>query len=195
MFDLRKELSSPKLPEKPTTGLHKHDKPLVGLNNLDGSPLPELMPGMPSEGDTHHLVSYSQWSFHDLVLFILHKIGPSEVYFTSWAISENPVREMLRMRRDGLITGLHCLLDSRIKSQCPAAAQLIFGNVDSLFLTDIHAKTAAIIGRDLSASLVATANLTNKRRIERYVLCYNQKLAQFEVDWIKKAMQNAHPWN
>lgn len=197
MFDLITEL-------KESKAFKPSEKPLTGFSVIASVPtkqspaidaaLATLLPDPPAKGHIHHLVSHNQWSFHNLIAFVLALVGPAKVYLSSWAISENPIRELINLHRLGTITELHCLLDARIKSQCPAAAQLIHRNVTRICLADVHAKVAAIINESWSVSIVSTANLTNKRRIERYCLSYIDSLGNWERDWILKAMEEGHEW-
>ena len=193
MYDLRNLSQNPdKIPEQISA--------LSTLGNvsfaqaLQNESLPKVLPEI-VQGFTYQLVSYTQWSMHELILHLLDFIGPAEVWLASWAISETPMRELLRLRREGAITNLVGLFDSRIKSQCPAAAQLIHRNLDRLGLTDIHAKVTVICNSKWKISVTGTANLTNKRRIEKYVIDCRPDVAQFDMDWIEKQLKTAHYWN
>jgi hypothetical protein len=145
-------------------------------------------------GETIHVISYVEWSLHDVLLEIINITGPAKVWATTWAISENPVRAILQMIETGLITQLNCLFDTRIKSQCPQAYQLIQRNFTNLYLTDIHAKVLVIENELWKISVTSTANMTNKRRIEKYVISCNKETANFDKAWIQKQMQTSNPF-
>lgn len=142
-------------------------------------------------GSSYHIVSNAEWSLHDVLALLLEKTGPADVWITTWAISENPVREILQLLDAGLIRALNCLFDSRIKSQCPDAYQLIKGNFKRIGLTDIHAKQLVIINDSWAISVSSSANMTNKRRIEKYVICCDRAAADFDREWIEKGIENA----
>jgi hypothetical protein len=145
-------------------------------------------------GYTYHIPCFVHWSLHDLMAYLLTFTGLAKVWLTSWAISENPVRMMMQLIDEGKVSELSCVFDSRIKSQCPSAAQLLQRNFTKIGLCDIHAKVLVIINDSWAISVTATANLTNKRRVEKYVICCDRAVAENDVKWIKQLLENSNPF-
>lgn len=147
--------------------------------------------GAPVMGETIHVASLVNWSLHELIAYLFDFTGPGKLWVTTWAVSENPVRIINQLVESGQVTELRALFDRRIKSQCPQAWQLIKGQWSNYALTDIHAKVAVILNDEWGISVTSTANLTNKQRIEKYVITCDRKIAEAESSWINKAMQHA----
>ncbi len=138
------------------------------------------------EGYSYHLPCFVHWSLHDVLERILQLTGPAHVCLTSWAISEGPARKISNLLRDGSILSLHCLFDHRVTRYCPAAMQLVQGQMGKIKLTGIHAKILVIENESWGISVTSTANATNKRRIEKYVITCDPEVAAFEREWIHK---------
>jgi hypothetical protein len=75
-----------------------------------------------------HYCTEGRWSSHELLARLLHLAGPSEVCITSWALTEDPIRMLVNMIEDGLITDVHLVTDVRIKVNSPNAYQLAKAN-------------------------------------------------------------------
>jgi hypothetical protein len=165
------------------------------LNTATAKQTIDEVMGAPVMGETIHIASLVNWSLHDLIAYLLDFTGPATVHITTWAVSENPVRIINQLVESGLITELNALLDRRIKSQCPQAFQLIKGQWKNVSLVDIHAKVGVIMNEEWAISITSTANLTNKQRIEKYVVCCDRHIAEKEILWIEKAMEQGERLN
>jgi hypothetical protein len=157
------------------------------------SKLKSLFPD-PSMGEVVLLTSYVSWSFHDLIDYLIDITGPATCYLTSWAVSENPARLLLHLLNSGKALELNCLFDQRIKSQCPQAFQIIERNLTRIGLVNIHAKSFVAINENWAVSVTSTANLTNKKRIEKYVVCFDFKAAEMDAAWIMDCINNANEY-
>lgn len=176
--------------------IHKKEKPepspTIGrrLKNSvrfveSGTPIADAITEL-SEGHSYHIPCFVHWSLHDVLERILQLTGPAHVCLTSWAISEAPARKISNMLNRGDILSLHCLFDHRVVRYCPAAMQLVSGQLGKIKLTGIHAKILVIENEHWGVSVTSTANATNKRRIEKYVITCDKDIAAFEREWIHK---------
>jgi hypothetical protein len=138
------------------------------------------------DGFSYHIPCFVNWSLHDVLERLLELTGPAHVCLTSWAISEGPARKIANLLKDGKILSLHCLFDHRVTRYCPAAMQLVQGQMGKIKLTGIHAKILVIENENWGISVTSTANATNKRRIEKYVITCDREVAEFERLWITK---------
>lgn len=128
-----------------------------------------------------------QWSLHELIEYLLRQIGPSEVWLTTWALSENPVRCLANLKDEGLISALHCLFDHRIRNNAVGPLHMLTETADTYGFTKVHAKAAVMIPEnDVPFTILTSANLTNNKRIEVGTIIRNAECAEYNKDWIEK---------
>lgn len=156
----------------------------VGSGTAIEKALPEII-----DGYTYHLPCFVNWSLHDLLSRILALTGPAHVCLTSWAISEEPARKISRLVSTGQILTMHCLFDHRVTKYCPSAMQLATGQLGQVKLVHIHAKILVVQNDSWGISVTSTANATNKKRIEKYVITCDLSVAEFERQWIMKLFE------
>lgn len=150
-----------------------------------GTAIADAIPAI-VDGYCYHLPCFVHWSLHDVLERLLQLTGPADVCLTSWAISEGPARKIAKLISSGQIQSLHCLFDHRVTRYCPAAMQLVNGQLGKIKLTGIHAKILVIENDAWGISVTSTANATNKKRIEKYVITCDKDIAMFEREWIHK---------
>ncbi len=138
-----------------------------------------------------HYVSDGDWSMHDLVMELLKKYNKADLYITTYALREFPVRQLILAQEKGDIKSIKMLLDYRAKTRTPEVFQLAGMNIGSIFLTSIHAKVTVIKSPAGYISIVGSANWTQNPRIECGVISLNKELAEFHIGWIEKIMSNA----
>src|SRR4051812_47429537 len=71
-----------------------------------------------------HFVSDGDWSIHDLTMELLKKYKPAELYITTYALREFPVRQLVLAQERKEIMSLKMLLDVRAKMRTPEVFQL-----------------------------------------------------------------------
>jgi hypothetical protein len=142
-------------------------------------------------GKSVHYVSNGDWSMHDLVMELLKKYNNAEVFITTYALREFPVRQLILAQEKGDIKSIKMLLDYRAKIRTPEVFQLASMNIGAIFLTSIHAKVTVIKSPVGHVSIVGSANWTQNPRIECGVISLNEELANFHINWIEKIMINA----
>ncbi len=142
-------------------------------------------------GKSVYYVSNGDWSMHDLVMELLKKYNNAEVFITTYALREFPVRQLILAQEKGDIKSIKMLLDYRAKIRTPEVFQLASMNIGAIFLTSIHAKVTVIKSPVGHVSIVGSANWTKNPRIECGVISLNEDLANFHINWIEKIMINA----
>ena len=143
---------------------------------------------------SYHLVSHGTWSSHHLLRQILEQYGPATLIMTTWSMSEPAVKEVLRMVDEKLITDITALFDIRTPTSAPEAVQLAQANIAKCSLGRVHAKMLVLHGDGYSVSITTSANLTTNRKVERYVVTFNDEIADFDRDWILAMVADANPF-
>lgn len=142
-------------------------------------------------GKSVHYVSKGDWSMHDLLMQLLKKYRPAELFITTYALREFSVRQIILSQQAGDISAVNMILDYRAKVRVPEVYQLASGNFNKICLYGIHAKVAVIRSSAGSITIVGSANWTSNPRVECGVVSTNPDLAEFHINWIKKLMENA----
>jgi hypothetical protein len=135
-------------------------------------------------GNTVHWVSDGAWSMHTLLMGLLQKFGAAEVYISSYAMGETPARILARLKHDGVITKLHCVLDNRVDVRTAGSLQLIKGIADRYALIDTHAKVTLIKNDDVSIVVAGSANYTENERYEAGVITMNETAFSLHYKWM-----------
>jgi len=146
------------------------------------------------KGETIHLVSAAEWSAHDLINHLVSQTGPVDLWFTTWSISEDGLRSMLKLRDTGGITSINAVLDWRIRIRNPSAHQLARGQVDRLRVYSCHAKIYVLRNTKWGISIVSSANMTNNPRIEASVITEDPKIAGWHSNWISQVIDGSAPF-
>jgi hypothetical protein len=144
------------------------------------------------------ILSNGQWSLHEMLAYLLHRIGPAHCWITSWGISSKPMQAVLGMVRDGRIQKLKALFDHRVRLQCPDAFQLLIEMSNDprvqVSLTKIHMKTIVLMNDQYALRLYTSANLTMNPRIEGYNLATDRSMAEQNRDFIETVFVGANPF-
>jgi hypothetical protein len=125
-----------------------------------------------------------RWSMHQLLNYMLLKTGPAKIWMTTWTITEQPMRALLQMINDGLITELNAILDYRIERRKPEAFQLATNLITRIKLTKCHAKVLVVQNDTWNIAVITTANFSNNPRIEAGAIFTDMASAEFHKKWI-----------
>lgn len=125
-----------------------------------------------------------RWSLHHLLEYLLLKTGPAKVWMTTWTITEEPMRALLDLIKQGLITELNAVLDYRIERRKPEAFQLASNIISRIKLTKCHAKVLVVRNEVWAVTVLGSANFSKNPRIEAGVIFTDRKSAEFHARWI-----------
>lgn len=144
--------------------------------------------GTIAPGMSVHFATGAQWSMHQLLIYLLTLTGPVDVYMSTWAITESPIREMLAAMQDGLIKTMNCVFDYRIKERNHKALLMAQESFTRIKLTKCHAKVTVLRNDDFGIVVNGSANYTRNPRIEAGVITHDAAIADFHIDWIKREL-------
>jgi hypothetical protein len=135
-------------------------------------------------------VSDGRWSMHELLMALLDLTGPAEVHISSYALSETAARFLVQLKEAGNITGLYCVLDSRVDTRTAHSLQVIKSIADDYALVDTHAKVTVITNDEWHIAVIGSANYTENSRYEAGVIICTKEAADMQIQWIKKALKD-----
>lgn len=131
---------------------------------------------------------------HQLLEYLLRKTGPCRVWMTTWTITEEPMRALLAMIKDGLILELNAVLDYRIERRKPEAFQLASSIITRIKLTKCHAKVLVLKNETWSVTILGSANFSKNPRIEAGVIFTDEDSADFHKKWIDDVIEGKEVW-
>jgi hypothetical protein len=141
----------------------------------------------------YHFNTGGQWSMHELLEYLLNITGPADIFISTWAISEDPVRALMEMKNVGYIRNIKCIFDYKIKEQKSKAFLLAEQNFDKVKLDKCHAKVTVITNASWGITIPGSANYTRNPRIERGIVCTDPEAAEFDLTWMN-AILNGEPF-
>ena len=125
-----------------------------------------------------------RWSLHQLLEYLLRRIGPCRLWMTTWTITEEPMRVLLSLIRKGLILELNAVLDYRIERRKPEAFQLANSIMTNIRLTKCHAKVVVLKNDTWNVTILTSANFSKNPRIEVGTIFTDAGSAEFHSAWI-----------
>lgn len=148
----------------------------------------EVFGDLNNETDLHYITA-GAWSTHDLIDYIIDKIGPAELTACTWSVSSPAHEKLIKMLNLGKITKLNMLLDWRIHQRGKGVAVWLKQYADNFKVSNCHAKVSVLESKTHAISIVGSANWTNNPRIECGILSTSPQIAQFHKNWIMTEIQ------
>lgn len=142
-------------------------------------------------GKQIHFVSDGDWSNHDLIITLIQKFHPAELFITTYAIRDFPIKQLILAQERGEIVSIKLLIDSRAQIRSPEAYSLAAMNVNQIAQTSIHAKVTVMRSPVGCVTVVSSQNWTQNPKIEAGVITCSESIAFFHLSWIEKIMSNA----
>ncbi len=126
----------------------------------------------------------------DILVWILSQTGPAHVRVSSFSISEEFLRRLFFIEKEGVIRSLDIILDFKATNKTLLLWPFIAQTVDNCYLADNHSKVLLVSGDTLKVAVVMSQNLTRGNRYESGFIStlpevFNALAAQFD-DIIKK---------
>lgn len=131
-----------------------------------------------------HFCTGGSWSLNNLLEYTLRKVGPANIFFSTYSITEDTLRNINALKDEGLIKSIHALFDYRIEKRKAASFQFGQNIVSSYALTKCHAKVTVIMNEEWNVTIVGSANMTHNSKLEAGVISTHAGAAEFHRNWI-----------
>lgn len=102
----------------------------------------------------------------DILGWILAQTGPADVRMTSFSISEEFLRRIFFIEREGLVRSLDIVLDFKATNKTLKLWPFIAQTVQSCHLADNHSKLLLVSNESWKVAVVMSQNLTRGNRYE-----------------------------
>jgi hypothetical protein len=107
----------------------------------------------------------------DILEWVLKQVGRAEVWQTSFSISEEFLRRLYFITRDGSASSIHLVLDFKATNKTLSLWRFISQVIESTYLADNHSKILLIHSESgHKVSIITSQNLTRGNRNESYII-------------------------
>ena len=107
----------------------------------------------------------------DILEWVLEQVGTSEVWQTSFSISEEFLRRLYFITRNGSASAIHLVLDFKATNKTLSLWTFIEQVISTTNLADNHSKVLLIQSqRGDKISIITSQNLTRGNRNESYII-------------------------
>ncbi len=115
-----------------------------------------------------------KWSYHQLIKQLIEQVGKSNVLISTWAITEEPLRVLFRLKELGLIGSLKGLFDYRLGERSPKGYAFAQSFFDDIILIENHSKVTVIQNKTIPITVIGSANWTKNKRLEAGTILTDQ---------------------
>ncbi len=144
-----------------------------------------------SKGMTKHFYSSGAFNLIQLVVYLLSKTGPADVFLSTYSISTESLSVLKRLKDKGQITSIKFLIDNRVKSISPIQYDLLCTSFPGLYRScALHAKVALLYNEEWSISVVGSQNATHNPKLERGIIHTEPKIWMFDYKMLNDAFNN-----
>ncbi len=137
------------------------------------------------EGDLIEYVTKGRFSLHNVIERILSVTGPANVTLVTWAMTTKPLQALFRLKQEGKIQALHCLLEHKVPGHNPKSYHFALSFFDTINLARCHAKCVVIENDKIGVVVTTSANLTRNLRIEVGDIKVSKVSVEFAKKWIQ----------
>lgn len=140
-----------------------------------------------------HFVSDGSWSMYDFLILALEQFErPSNVWITTYSMTELSARVLAKLKDSGKINELKLIMDYKSKMRYPQVDQLIRNVATELALTHLHAKLLIIQNGKDYMTILGSANWTKNPRVEIGVIDKSIYVGLGHIEWITRKMSEAN---
>ncbi len=117
-----------------------------------------------------YYVADGAWSLFELIGYVLDKLGPSNVFITSFSLSEESIRYLHHLKEIGQILSLRGLFDPSLRKTKTPLLYFAASVFCDIRFTANHSKIILFENPVRNFVICASANLGRNRRIETGIL-------------------------
>jgi len=131
-----------------------------------------------------------KWSYHQLIKQLILQVGKSDVYLSTWAITEEPLRVIHKLKQEGKIGKLWGIFDYRLSERSPKGYAFAKEFFDEIILIENHSKVTVIDNEFIPISVIGSANWTKNKRLEAGVILTNNETSQQFITLFKSKLSH-----
>lgn len=133
--------------------------------------------------------SHGKFSLYHLVEMIVFEVEKSDLYFTTFGLSQPAVRRIANMKFRAKLDKVFAQLDPRIEFRQPNAFKMISSIAEIGFL-ESHAKIT-VIDNEHPITIIGSQNWTRNTKDEAGVIICSKEIADFYKNYILQNVINS----
>lgn len=112
----------------------------------------------------------------DIIEWVVRQIGTSEVWITTFSISEEFLRRLFSIKKSGLIKKINIVIDHKATQKTVKLWSFMRNVVDNVYLADNHSKIILFKAGNTVVSVVTSQNLTRGNRYESTMVSRDRQM-------------------
>ena len=121
---------------------------------------------LPLAGNSYQAYLSNALQVADILKWTLSQTGPADVQMTSFSISEEFLRRIFFIEKEGLVRSLDIVLDFKATNKTLKLWPFIAQTVENCYLSDNHSKILLVSNEVWKVAVVMSQNLTRGNRHE-----------------------------
>lgn len=127
----------------------------------------------------------------DILEWVLEQVGKAEVWQTSFSISEEFLRRLYFITRDGSASAIHLVLDFKATNKTLSLWTFIEQVISTTHLADNHSKVLLIKSEaGDKVSIITSQNLTRGNRNESYIITTDEAVFDKFLNEVQNLIKN-----
>lgn len=127
----------------------------------------------------------------DILEWVLQEVGRSEVWQTSFSISEEFLRRLYFITKDDKASAIHLVLDFKATNKTLSLWTFIEQVITTTHLADNHSKVLLVQSeKGDKVCIITSQNLTRGNRNESYIITTDEHVFDKFLDEIKSLIKN-----
>ena len=127
----------------------------------------------------------------DILEWVLEQVGTAEVWQTSFSISEEFLRRLYFITRDGSASAIHLVLDFKATNKTLSLWTFIEQVISTTHLADNHSKVLLIKStKGDKVSIITSQNLTRGNRNESYIITTDEAVFDKFLNEVQDLIKN-----
>lgn len=127
----------------------------------------------------------------DILEWVLEQFGKAEVWQTSFSISEEFLRRLYFITRDGSASAIHLVLDFKATNKTLSLWTFIEQVISTTHLADNHSKVLLIKSEaGDKVSIITSQNLTRGNRNESYIITTDEAVFDKFLNEVQDLIKN-----
>ena len=127
----------------------------------------------------------------DILEWVLQQVGRSEVWQTSFSISEEFLRRLYFITKDDKASAIHLVLDFKATNKTLSLWTFIEQVITTTHLADNHSKVLLVQSeKGDKVCIITSQNLTRGNRNESYIITTDEHVFDKFLDEIKSLIKN-----
>lgn len=129
-------------------------------------------------------ISDANFSSYQMLNYILDKFGPSNVWITSYGISETVMRNISIRKQSENILKLHFIFSDHVKNIKPAEMQIAQNIATSFCHYPCHAKIIVVQNETYQAVITSSMNMNRNNKLESGAITFSKDVAASFIQYL-----------